>query len=132
MLIKELSCNTGASIRSIRHYESRGLINSQRSPNGYRNYENDAIARVKTIQLYLSLGLNTAAIGKIIDCPILPHNNHPICQEAYTLYKTKYAQVKAQIQILQQIQSQLEEKMKEFEQSTAETSNNEMRREYDY
>ena len=46
MLIKELSCKTGASIRSIRHYESRGLINSDRSPNGYRNYENDAISLV--------------------------------------------------------------------------------------
>lgn len=128
MLIKELSCKTGASIRSIRHYESRGLINSARLPNGYRNYENDAIITVKTIQLYLSLGLTTEAIGKIIGCPISPQNNLPICQEAYTLYIAKYEQVKAQIQIMQQIQSQLEEKIKEFEQSSAETQTDEMRR----
>lgn len=115
MLIHELSAKTGASVRSIRHYEAKGLIGSARLPNGYRNYESGAVLTVKTIQLYLGLGLTTEAIGKIIACPVSPQNNAPICQEAYRLYSEKREQVKTQIQLLQQIQSQLEGKIKEFE-----------------
>lgn len=117
MLIKELSSQTGASIRSIRHYESKGLLKSERLSNGYRNYENAAISTVKTIQLYLALGLTTEDIAKIIDCPLSPQSNHPICKEVYRLYKTKYDQINTQIQLLQHVQSQLKEKMENFERS---------------
>ena len=120
MQIKELSGKTGASIRSIRHYEAKGLIQSERLPNGYRNYDSDAIFSVKTIQLYLALGLTTEHIAKIIHCPIAPQTNRPICKELYKLYTEKLDQVNAQIHILQQVQSQLAEKIKEFELSAAE------------
>lgn len=128
MYIKELSDKTGASIRSIRHYESKGLLHSERLPNGYRNYDNEAIATVKTIQLYLGLGLTTEAIGKIIGCPVSLSNHHPICREAYALYTQKCEQVKSQIQLLRQIQSQLEAKITEFERAAAENQTDEPRR----
>ena len=128
MYIKELSDQTGASIRSIRHYESKGLLHSERLPNGYRNYDNEAIATVKTIQLYLGLGLTTEAIVKIIGCPVSPPNHHPVCKEAYALYSQKYEQVKSQIQLLRQIQSQLEAKITEFERVAAENQTDEPRR----
>ncbi|MEK5171614.1 MerR family DNA-binding transcriptional regulator [Staphylococcus sp. FSL K6-0223] len=38
MLIKEISEETGASIRSIRYYEEKGLLNPNRLGNGYREY----------------------------------------------------------------------------------------------
>jgi DNA-binding transcriptional MerR regulator len=120
MLIKALSEKTGASIRSIRHYESRGLIQSERLPNGYRNYNANAIFTVKTIQLYLGLGLTTEHIAKIINCPLEPQTNRPICKELYKLYTEKLEQVTVQIQILQQVHSQLAEKITEFERSAAE------------
>ena len=128
MYIKELSDKTGASIRSIRHYESKGLLHSERLPNGYRNYDNEANATVKTIQLYLSLGLTAEAIDRIIGCPVSPPNHHPICQEAYALYTQKYEQVKTQIQLLRQIQSQLEAKITEFERAAADNQKKEPRR----
>lgn len=103
MQIKELSEKTGASIRSIRHYEARGLIQSRRLANGYRTYENDAVFTVKTIH-----------------CPLTPQTNRPICKAAYKLYHEKLEQVTAQIHILQQVQSQLEEKNREFEGAAAE------------
>ena len=120
MQIKELSDKTGASIRSIRHYEARGLIQSRRLANGYRTYENDAVFTVKTIQLYLGLGLTTEHIAKIIHCPLTPQTNRPICKEAYKKKKKKLEQVTVQIQILQQVQSQLEEKIREFDRAAAE------------
>ena len=47
MLIRELSDRTGASIRSIRHYESKGLVYARRLANGYRDYDDNAIGREK-------------------------------------------------------------------------------------
>ncbi len=120
MLIKELSVKTDASIRSIRHYEAKGLIHSERLTNGYRNYSEDAISAVKTIQLYIGLGLTTEHIAKIIHCPIAPQTNRPICLEIYKLYIEKLEQVNKQIQFLQQVQAQLEGRIKEFEQSSTE------------
>lgn len=114
MLIRDLSLRTGASIRSIRHYEAKGLLDVRRLPNGYREYTDDAIAKVKAIQLYLNLGLTTDNIAQIINCPTLPQNDSPLCKEAYQLYKTKLDEVNKQLEILRSIQLRLQERMKEF------------------
>ena len=125
MQIKELSELTGASIRSIRHYDAKGLIHSDRLPNGYRNYHEDTVSVVKTIMLYLGLGLNTENIAKIISCPVIPASNQPICQEAYQLYRAKHEQICQQIRLLQNMKFQLEEKMDRFR--TESGNPNEMR-----
>lgn len=115
VLIRELSNQTGASARSIRHYELKGLLHARRLTNGYRDYDDDAIAKVKTIQLYLSLGLTTDNIAQIIDCPTSLQNDRPLCKEAYKLYKAKLDEVNKQLDTLCVIKLQLEEKIKEFE-----------------
>ncbi len=115
VLIRELSRHTGASIRSIRYYESKGLVYAERLANGYRDYDDSAIAKVKTIQLYLGLGLTTDNIVQIIDCPTLPQTNQPLCKEAYKLYKAKLDEVNEQIAILHTIQLKLQERLGEME-----------------
>ncbi|HWR45087.1 MerR family transcriptional regulator [Sporomusa sp.] len=115
MLIRELSRKTGASIRSIRHYESKGLMHARRLENGYRDYDDNAIAKVKTIQLYLSLGLTTDNIAQIIDCPTSSLNERPLCKEAYKLYRVKLDEVNKQLEILRTIQLRLQERINEIE-----------------
>ena len=115
MLIKELSQKTGASIRSLRHYEAKGLLMSQRLPNGYREYDNNAVSRVKVIQLYLSLGLTTDKIAEVIECPTLPETNRPLCEKAYQLYRAKLKEVDQQIDILLSVRERLKERIKEIE-----------------
>ena len=65
MKISELSKKTGASIRSIRHYEKKNLITAVRLENGYREFDESAIKRIRIIQLYLGLGLTTEQIEEI-------------------------------------------------------------------
>jgi len=112
--IKELSCKTGASVRSIRYYETKKLINASRLKNGYRDYADSAVERVKTIQLYLSLGLNTDDIAQIIECPT-SSKDRPLCEVAYELYKAKLEEVNKQIEILRNVQVRLEERMRAWE-----------------
>lgn len=115
VFIKELSRQTGASIRSIRYYEEKGLIFAKRLANGYRDYDDSAIAKIKSIQLYLGLGLTTDHIARIIDCPTLQTNDKPMCKEAYKLYKAKLDEVNEQIKTLHTIQSKLRERIRQME-----------------
>ena len=115
MLIKELSRRTGVSVRSIRYYETKNIIQARRLENGYREYDDTAVERIKTIQLYLNLGLNTDDIAEIIECPTVPQKDRPLCKAAYELYKTKLRQVNTQLDILRTVQMRLQERISEFD-----------------
>ncbi|HYH01760.1 MAG TPA: MerR family transcriptional regulator [Bacillota bacterium] len=114
MLIKELSSKTGASIRSLRYYETKNLIKANRLENGYRDYDETAVRKVKNIQFYLSLGLTAEDITHVIDCPT-SLSNRPLCRIAYELYKAKLEEVNKQIAVLQNVQLRLEERISELE-----------------
>lgn len=118
MLIKELSRRTGASVRSIRYYETKGILNSARLENGYRDYDDTAVERIKTIQFYLSLGLTTDNIAHIIECPTSLQANRPLCKAAYELYKDKLNEVNKQLALLQTVKQRLQERVREFEENT--------------
>lgn len=66
MLIGELSTRTAVSTRALRHYEKLGMLCSERGENGYRNYGEEAVEWVKSIQFLLSSGLNLATIAQIL------------------------------------------------------------------
>ena len=66
MHIGELSARTAVSTRALRHYEKLGILNSERGVNGYRNYGEESVEWVKSIQFLLSSGLNLATITQIL------------------------------------------------------------------
>jgi DNA-binding transcriptional MerR regulator len=68
--IGELAAATGATPRALRHYEQAGLISSTRSANGYRDYAEAAVARVRNIRYLLAAGLtldDVRAFGPCMD-----------------------------------------------------------------
>jgi DNA-binding transcriptional MerR regulator len=57
MKIGELASATGIAASAIRFYEQSGLLPpAQRGSNGYRSYSNDAVDRLRFIQIAQSLG----------------------------------------------------------------------------
>lgn len=68
MRIGELSQRTGSSVRSLRYYESQGLLDSNRNAGGQRVYEADAVERVIYLQGLLSAGLSSQAIRAVLPC----------------------------------------------------------------
>jgi MerR family transcriptional regulator, copper efflux regulator len=59
MKIGEVATATGVAASAIRFYEQSGLIPpAQRHSNGYRTYSNDAIERIRLIQIAQSLGFS--------------------------------------------------------------------------
>lgn len=66
MKIGELAAATGVATSAIRFYEKSGLLPAaQRGSNGYRSYSNDAIDRLRLIQVSQSLGFSLDALGTV-------------------------------------------------------------------
>lgn len=68
MKIGELSHRTGVNAHQLRYYEAQGLLEAGRRSNGYREYADDAVLRVKQIRHLLSAGLNSEDIAYVLPC----------------------------------------------------------------
>ncbi|MEW1913018.1 MerR family transcriptional regulator [Kitasatospora sp. NPDC085895] len=68
MKIGELAAETGASVRSLRHYEQAGLITSERASNGYRRFGPGSVVRVRNIRLLLAAGLTLDDVRVFLPC----------------------------------------------------------------
>ena len=86
MQIGELSRLTGASPRSLRHYEERGLIASSRRDNGYRDYGEDALLVVRNVRTLLAAGLTLADLSQT-----------EVCDHVLELYRNRIATVEAHL-----------------------------------
>jgi MerR family copper efflux transcriptional regulator len=71
LTIGELSQRTGASVRSIRHYDEHGLLASARASNGYRMFPDKAVTQVKQIQRMIATGFTIEDIRGFPDCMLL-------------------------------------------------------------
>ncbi|AWV31639.1 MerR family transcriptional regulator [Paenibacillus sp. FSL H7-0716] len=109
MKIGELAKLTGVSVRSLRYYESQGLISPIRQANGYREYSSLAVETVETIKLYLNLGLSTEQIAGFLHCVL--KNKEAFCAEVMPLYRSKLEDIERQLVELNQIKRNLEERM---------------------
>ena len=87
MKIGELAARTGVSIRSLRYYEQQGLLTPVRNENGYREYSVLAEEQVRTIQLYLNLGLTTEQIAGFLHCVL--KNKEAFCAEVFPIFRQK-------------------------------------------
>ena len=57
----------GTGVQTLRLYESRGLIDPDRTEGGTRRYSENDLARVRRISDLLAAGLNLAGIAMVMD-----------------------------------------------------------------
>ena len=74
MKIKQVEELVGISSKNIRFYEDQGLLSPTRSENGYRDYHESDIKRLKQIKFLRKLGV-----------PILTHGDYDHMGEAINL-----------------------------------------------
>lgn len=70
--ITEVCRRTGLSARSLRFYESRGLLGSQRSAAGQRRYGAAELSRLHQITALKAAGFTLARIGELVGARGLP------------------------------------------------------------
>ncbi len=68
MLINQVMKSTGLTRKAIYYYEAQGLVSPEKDPvNGYRNYDQQDLERLKRVDLLRSYGFSLAEIGKILE-----------------------------------------------------------------
>jgi DNA-binding transcriptional MerR regulator len=66
MRISELSAKTRVSVHRLRRYEADGLIESQRRPNGYRDYAETTVKHVIFIAMSREMGFSLPFIAEYL------------------------------------------------------------------
>lgn len=67
MKINDVEKLLGITKANIRFYEKEGLLNPSRTENGYRDYSDSDITRLKEIVIYRKLGIPVQQIADILD-----------------------------------------------------------------
>ncbi|WP_170363770.1 MerR family transcriptional regulator [Ruegeria arenilitoris] len=107
MKIGKLAEATGVSASSIRFYEKHGLIPPpERLENGYRDYPDAMISRIKTIAMSKSLGFSLSEIKRFL--PEDPEITIPR-PEVIANLKSKLADVDQKIKDLHGIRRDLDQ-----------------------
>ncbi|MFE6850461.1 MerR family transcriptional regulator [Streptomyces sp. NPDC057674] len=70
MRIGELSRRTGVHTHQLRYYEAQGLLEADRGSNGYREYDESAVLRVRQIRHLLGAGLSSEDIAYLLPCAV--------------------------------------------------------------
>ncbi|MGV9915248.1 MerR family transcriptional regulator [Streptomyces tendae] len=66
--IGELSARTGVSVRTIRFYSDTGLLPpTDRTPAGYRRYDDAALGRLHLIGVLRELGVDLTTVRRVLD-----------------------------------------------------------------
>ena len=105
LLIGQVTALSNVPIRTIRYYESLGLIESgDRTEGGFRQFSEDVLARLAFIKRSQSLGLSLQEIGellKVYDRGQLP------CDDVQDKLKNKIIEIDKQIDELLTLRSEL-------------------------
>ncbi|MBV8932547.1 MAG: MerR family transcriptional regulator [Kutzneria sp.] len=112
MRIGELAEAVGVSIRALRYYEQRGLLRARRQHNGYRDYAESEVLRVRNIRLMIQAGLDTDSIREIEACLDQDLEHTPACTEAIALFEHRIEVVESQLAALRDVHGRLAERLR--------------------
>ncbi|MEH6738382.1 MAG: MerR family transcriptional regulator [Sulfitobacter sp.] len=104
MRIGELAVATNVSTDTLRFYEKRGLIHSQRRANGYRDFHEETVQLVEIIRLGKSLGFNLREMTELSHAMSQDNVNE---QETAEILAQKLAETDQRILSLQQLRKTL-------------------------
>lgn len=107
MQIQELARLTNLPASTIRYYESIGLLPlPPRSVNGYRDYREADVTRVKLVAGARSLGFSADDVGEIL---ALRDQGQAPCRFVFDLLQQKADEVRQHISELEQLELELRE-----------------------
>ncbi|RIJ76781.1 MerR family transcriptional regulator [Nakamurella silvestris] len=107
MRIGELGQQTGVSTRTLRYYESLGLLRGRRSSNGYRVYTEEDLREVAEIRALVDLGFALEETRPFVECLRSGHEVAGSCADSLAVYRRKIAEVDSYTEQLARVRAQL-------------------------
>ncbi|NVJ51896.1 MAG: Zn(2+)-responsive transcriptional regulator [Gammaproteobacteria bacterium] len=100
--IKQAATLTGFSIDTLRFYDKQGLaVPSHRSPNGYRLYNEDDIARLRFIKRAKALGFSLESVRELLDIRL--QKDQKSCDDVKALTAEKLIEIDQRMADLNQM-----------------------------
>jgi DNA-binding transcriptional MerR regulator len=105
MKIREFAQLTGLSSKTIRYYESIGILPSpKRTPNGYRDYTEQDVERARFVAGVRSLDLS---LEEIMELLAMRDRREAPCRTLLNLVEQKANQIEERIRLLKQMEVDL-------------------------
>ena len=117
--IGELAKATGVSTDTLRHYERKGVLRSQRAGNGYRKYPEDALERVRMVRQGLAIGFTLDELQPIFK--LFDRGGAP-CQQVRSLAANKLAQIEAHLEEVTALRDELKNALADWDKRLARTA----------
>jgi len=115
VLIGELAAQTRTTTRALRYYEEQGLLESDRSPSGYRVYGPHAVTRVRNVRDLLASGFTVENVKSFVryldtDLPAV-FEYSPLCAEGYGVGAQRVVELEEKIAALTRLRDTLVHRM---------------------
>ncbi|MCX4716075.1 MerR family transcriptional regulator [Streptomyces virginiae] len=107
MRIGELAERAGTSTRTLRYYESRGLLPARRDGNGHRTYDEDDLRLLRQIRMLQDFGFELEETRPFVDCLRAGHPAGDSCPASLAVYRRKLVELDGLIGRLTDVRDQL-------------------------
>ncbi|MFJ4717511.1 MerR family transcriptional regulator [Streptomyces sp. NPDC088785] len=117
MRIGELADRAGVTTRTLRYYESRGLLPARRGGNGYRTYDEDDLRALRQIRTLQDFGFDLEETRPFVECLRAGHPEGDSCPASLAVYRDKLAQLDALISELSAVRTTVGAQLARAEQA---------------
>jgi len=107
MRIGELAERAGTTTRTLRYYESRGLLPARRAGNGYRAYGEADLRLLRQIRLLQDFGFELEETRPFVECLRAGHASGDSCPASIEVYRRKLSELDECIERLQTVREQV-------------------------
>ncbi|MEU9001593.1 MerR family transcriptional regulator [Streptomyces sp. NPDC059982] len=121
MRIGELAKRAGTSTRTLRYYESRGLLAARRTGNGYRDYDEDDLRLLRQIRTLRDFGFDLEETRPFVDCLRAGHPAGDSCPASLAVYRSKLEELDELIGQLAGVREQVARQLAAAEAIAAES-----------
>ncbi|MBV7671072.1 MerR family transcriptional regulator [Streptomyces halstedii] len=107
MRIGELAEQAGTTTRTLRYYESRGLLPARRAENGYRTYDDSDLRLIQQIRTLQDFGFDLEETRPFVDCLRAGHPAGDACPASLAVYRRKLDELDALIDQLRSVRTEV-------------------------
>jgi DNA-binding transcriptional MerR regulator len=107
MRIGELAERAGTTTRTLRYYESLGLLPARRAENGYRRYDTGDLRLLRQIQTLQAFGFGLEETRPFVECLQAGHPTGDSCPSSLEVYRRKLAELDDCITRLREVRDQV-------------------------
>ncbi|MET9499964.1 MerR family transcriptional regulator [Streptomyces sp. NPDC006552] len=117
MRIGELADRAGTTTRTLRYYESRGLLPARRGGNGYRTYDEADLRALRQIRTLQDFGFDLEETRPFVECLRAGHPEGDSCPASLAVYRSKLSELDALIDELTAVRAKVGAQLERAEQA---------------